>query len=454
MPHPSKNPSKRNRGARHPNPLIVWADGRLAGQWTVREGEHRFQYAEAFAADPGSCALSISLPFAPDNAVLRGPAVESWFDNLLPTGEARRHRLQRRFGTASTDAFDLLTEIGSDCAGAVQVLLPGAEPIGFDRIDGVPLTDADIEQAIDAALSTTRASGQGDAVLHGALAGTQEKIALLRHGGRWFRPTGATPTTHILKLPSDTASPENEWLCSRVMAAFGFQTADCEIATFGKYKVLVVERFDRALSGAGTDAERIVRLPQEDCCQALGAPVAHKYEADGGPGMREILRLLETSANAAADKTAFVKAQMVFWLLAATDVHAKNFSIFLTPGGSFRLTPFYGVNSAWPTIAAGADAAAGVASSTAPVPQKPKLAMALRSKSAHWGLSDLRQQHWDGVAKLAGLEDAKSLCDELAAQVPEAIVKVEAGLPADFPKPLADAVFAGIRATAARLQPA
>ncbi len=452
---PAKSPPKRNRGARHPNPLVVWADGRVVGQWTVREGEHRLQYAEAFAANPDSCALSLSLPFTPDNAPLRGPVVENWFDNLLPTGDVRRHRLQRRFGTASTDAFDLLTVVGKDCAGSVQVLLPGETPAaateGTDRIESVPLTDVDIEQAIDAALSTTRASGQGDAVLLGALAGTQEKIALVRHGGQWMRPTGSTPTTHILKLPTDAVSAENEWLCSRVMAAFGFETADCDIASFGRHKVLVVERFDRATTAAGTDAEvdaerdpqrdsrRIVRLPQEDFCQALGLSVAQKYESAGGPGMREMLRVLEASADPLADKTAFVKAQMVFWLLAATDVHAKNFSIHLAPGGRYRLTPFYGVNSAWPTL------------DGSPL-QKPKLAMALRSKSAHWVLSDLRQQHWDGVAKLAGLDDAKALCDELAAQVPGVIAKVESQLPADFPEPLARTVFVGIRETAARRQ--
>ena len=441
MQTPPKKKSRPSRGARHPKPLVGLVDGQVAGQWTVREGEHRFRYADDFAAAPDSCALSLSLPFTPENDALRGPAVENWFDNLLPTGEARRHRLQRRFGTASTDAFDLLTVIGSDCAGAVQILLPDVTPEVIDRIEGEPLSDTDIEQAIDAALSTSRASGQGETVLHSAVSGTQEKIALLRRGDRWLRPTGATPSTHILKLPSETASPENEWLCSRVMAAFGFPTASCDIATFGSYKVLVVERFDRTLSAAGTDGERIVRLPQEDFCQALGVPVAQKYESDGGPGMREMLRVLESSADAPSDKTAFVKAQMVFWLLAATDVHAKNFSIFLAHGGVHRLTPFYGVNSAWPAVDAGSGSI-----------QKLKLAMALRSKSAHWVLSDLRQQHWDGVAKLAGLSDAKALCDELAEQVPDVIAKVESELPAGFPMELARSVLDGIRATAAKLR--
>lgn len=443
MANPPKNSSRRSRGARHPNPLFVWTDGRQVGQWTVREGEHRFQYADDFAASPERRALSISLPMAADNAVLRGPVVENWFDNLLPTGIERRHRLQRRFGTASTDAFDLLTKIGRDCAGAVQVLPPGVAPEGFDRAEGEPMNDDDIVAAINAALSTSRASGQGEAVLRSALSGTQEKIALMRHGDRWMRPVGAMPTTHILKLASPSVAVENEWLCSRVMAAFGFRTAACAIETFGPHAVLAIERHDRAMSAATTGA-RIDRLPREDLCQALGVPAARRYEADGGPGMKEVLRLLESNGDDPADRTTFVRSQMVCWLLAATDVHAKSLSVQLAPGGRLRLAPFHGVSSAWPSIAASA-------STPAPTATKPKLAMALRSKSAHWGLSDLRAQHWDGVARLAGLADARTLCAELAEQVPGVIARVEAELPGGFPDGIARPILDGLRATAARL---
>jgi serine/threonine-protein kinase HipA len=238
---------------------------------------------------------------------------------------------------------------------------------------------------------------------------------------------------------------ENEWLCSRVMSAFGLETAHCEIERFGERKVLVVRRFDRALQpGAEAGGDWIARLPQEDFCQALGVPGARKYEADGGPGMREILRVLDASTHAVADKTAFVKAQMVFWLLAATDGHAKNFSIFLERGGGYRLTPFYDVLSAWPIIGAGANQLAR---------QRARLAMALRAKSAHWGLADIQARHWDGVARLAGLGDARALCDELRERLPDVLRSVEAQLPAGFPAALADAVFTGMKSTAERLRP-
>lgn len=447
--------SKRGRGPRHPHPLVVWINGQTVGEWTVREGEHRFQYAEEWTASPAARRLSLSLPMTPGNAPQRGPVVQNYFDNLLPDSNAIRTRLQGKFATPSTDAFDLLTAIGRECVGAVQLLPPGVLPTGFDRIEAEALDDAAVEHAINASLSTGRVLGQrDDEDFRISIAGAQEKTALLQREGKWFRPLNATPTTHIFKLPLGRVgnmqadmkeSVENEWLCSRIMSALGLPTAHCDIATFGERKVLVVQRFDRALQNAGSDnsdTEWIPRLPQEDFCQALGVPGSQKYETDGGPGMRDILRVLDASSNATADKLAFVKAQMVFWLLAATDGHAKNFSIFLERGGAYRLTPFYDVLSAWPVIGSGADQIAF---------QKAKLAMALRSKSSHWALQDLRARHWDGVAKLAGLGDAHALCNDLLAQLPGALDTVEAQLPSSFPEHVARAIFEGVRNTAKRL---
>jgi serine/threonine-protein kinase HipA len=446
---------KRGRGPRHPAPLVAWIDDQVVGEWSVREGEHRFRYAEAWAAASDAGPLSLSLPFAPDGAPLRGEVVRDWFDNLLPDGDAPRRRLRERLGIVDADAFDLLTVLGRDCVGAIRLLPPGEAPTGFDRIDAVPLDEAGVERIIDAALASGRrgrshADDDSDEV-RVALPGTQDKTALLRRDGRWFRPQGATPTTHLLKLSPDRvdaapatdphASVHNEWLCSRVLSAFGLPVAACELARFGRHEVLVVERFDRVFQAG----DRIARLPQEDLCQALGVPGTRRYEADGGPGLRDILRVLDAGTNASADKAAFVKAQMVFWLLAATDGHAKNFSIVLERGGGHRLAPFYDVHSAWPAIGDGAGRL---------TPQKARLALALRGRSAHWGLTDIGARQWDDVARLAGLGDARSLCDDIAERLPHVLGAVEAELPPDFPTPLADAVFGGMKTLAPRLRDA
>ena len=432
--------------------LGVWMNGERVGQWEAASEGHVFQYDPEWIAAPSARVLSLSLPFTPGNAPHRGAIVESYFDNLLPDSDGIRLRLHNRFGARSTAAFDLLTAIGRDCVGAVQLLAPDLEPSGFDRIDATPLNEAGVERMITAALSGAHVLGHRDTDdLRISIAGAQEKTALLRRGKRWYKPLGATPTTHILKLPMGLVgnmqadmrdSVENEWLCARLMNHLDLPTASCEIATFGARRVLVVERFDRALQRVSPRGEWIARLPQEDFCQALGVPSALKYEADGGPGMRAVLRLLDGSSNAAADKYRFVKAQVTFWLLAATDGHAKNFSLFHERGGTYRLTPFYDVISAWPIIGTGPNRIEW---------RKARLAMAVRSKNAHWKLAEIRPAHWDLIAKQAGVGDSRAIRQELADTIPAAITSVSAELPTDFPPRVADSIFAGMNAGRERL---
>jgi len=428
--------------------LVIWMNGLRVGTWTQTRGAHVLQYDAEWVASPAGRALSLSLPFTPGNAPHRGAAVVNFFDNLLPDSDAIRSRIRSRFGTDSTEAFDLLTAIGRDCVGAVQLLPEGEEPAGFDRIEAEPLTEAGVERAIAASLSGARVLGQEEPTdFRISLAGAQEKTALLFHRGRWCRPLGATPTTHILKLPLGLVghlqmdmkdSVENEWLCSRIIQAFGLPVASCEILEFGERKVLAVERFDRTRQPGGW----IARLPQEDFCQALGLPSTKKYEADGGPGMRDILRVLDGSAQVAADRRAFVKAQIVFWLLAAVDGHAKNFSIFHERGGTYRLTPFYDVLSAWPIMGRGANQLDW---------HKAKLAMAVRSKNAHWKLSEIKTRHWDTIARTAGLGTADMLLAEVVAQVPQVIESATRQMPRGFPATVQDKILEGLRKTAANL---
>ena len=230
-------------------------------------------------------------------------------------------------------------------------------------------------------------------------------------------------------------SIENEWLCSRLMQAFGLNTAACEILQFGERKVLSVERFDRASQKGGW----IARLPQEDFCQALGLPSAKKYESDGGPGMRDLIRVLDTSGQAMDDKRAFIKAQILFWLLAATDGHAKNFSLFHERGGTYRLTPFYDVLSAWPIIGRGPNQLDE---------RKARLAMAVRNKNAHWKLGEIKARHWEAVSRAAGLGSAMPLLQEIAMQIPQAIESVSREIPAGFPARVRDTIFEGLQKTA------
>ena len=433
--------------------LAVWANGERVGTWSLNDGEHRFQYADSWPRSAAARPLSLSLPLTPGNVPHRGDVVLNFFDNLLPDSDTIRRRLRDKFSTASTDTFALLSAVGRDCVGAVQLLPTDEEPVGFDRIEATPLDEAGVEQAINRAVTGGRVLGlQEPDDFRISIAGAQEKTALLWHSGQWMRPLGATPTTHIFKLPlglvgnvrADMSdSVENEWLCARLLAALGMPVADCEPATFGKRKVLVVERFDRALQSPQSGSAWLARLPQEDFCQALGVSGEQKYEAEGGPGIRAILRQLDTSSHAAADKLVFVKAQLAFWLMAATDGHAKNFSIFLERGGGFHMTPLYDVLSVWPIIGNGTNQVS---------PRRAKLAMAIRSnagsKNTHYHLHEIHTRHWQTLAQQSGVPDAFDHMVALVLLVPDALERVAAELPGGFPRRVFKPIQTGMLAQA------
>lgn len=421
--------------------LNIWMNGQRVGIWAQARGSTTFQYDPVWVAAPDRRRLSLSLDFQPGNAGHKGAVVTDYFDNLLPDSDPIRQRVQSRFGTESQSAFDLLKAIGRDCVGAVQLLPEGEEPSEVQTVRAEPLDEAGVEKAIGAALSGSRVLGQADAEeFRISIAGAQEKIALLHYQNQWCRPLGATPTTHILKLPLGIVgnmqanmqdSVENEWLCLKLMTAFGLDTARAEIREFITRKVLVVERFDRAWQGNTW----IARRPQEDFCQALGRPGHRKYESEGGPGMKDILDVLAFSAESTRNRRDFAKAQLIFWLMAATDGHAKNFSLFHEPGGVYRLTPFYDVLSAWPIVGPGPNQLAW---------QKATLAMTVRGKNPHRKLMDIKPRHWQVVAKQAGLGKVDSLINEVLREVPLALATVGALVPGNFPARIRDTIFGGI----------
>nr|WP_322033838.1 type II toxin-antitoxin system HipA family toxin [Paraburkholderia sp. J76] len=426
-------------------------NGLPVGYWESARGNERLVYLDSWLADEQGRPLSLSLPFTPGNQPYRGQIVVDYFDNLLPDSDRIRRRIAARYQTGGTSPFELLAVLGRDCVGALQILPAGETPASLRSIKGRALSEGDIAQLLRETTAAPHA-GEHDSVdnLRLSIAGAQEKTALLRHGGQWLLPEGSTPTTHILKLPLGLVgnmradmrtSVENEWLCTQIVAAYGLPVASCEIARFEDTKALVVERFDRRLA---SDGKWIVRLPQEDLCQATGTSGLAKYEADGGPGIDAIMQVLDGSAQTAADRRNFFVTQMVFWLLAATDGHAKNYSIALLPRSEYAATPLYDVLSAHPIVGRGRNHIA---------PQRVSLAMAVRGRNRHYRVEEIYPRHWIAQGQRVGFaaEQVEAMLAHVAARTPHAIEAVSAHLPADFPADVADAVFAGMRRLAARI---
>jgi len=428
----------------------VLMNGTPVGVWRRLPGNvHEFTYKESWLARPECRPISLSLPLDTPGKTITGNIVEHYFDNLLPDNADIRRRMQRRFGCASTSAFDLLSETGRDCVGALQIVPAGTEVHSVHEIHATPLDEHAVAALLGSVSTIPSAGTYPDDSFRISIAGAQEKTALLFHEGRWHIPLGSTPTTHILKLPLGyistgrvdmTNSVHNEWLCLQILDAFCIETARAEILSFDDIEVLAVERFDRKRA---SDGSWWMRLPQEDFCQALGRSGSAKYENEGGPGIADIMKLLLVSDESEKDRRNFLKAQILFCLLAAPDGHAKNFSIFLEREGRFHLTPIYDVMSVYPVLGHGRGRIP---------PEKLRMAMAVTGTNRHYEWSKITGRHWMETARRTGSEAlAVSVLDELLASAETVIDTVSARLPAGFPESLAKCVFDGISSCALRL---
>jgi len=432
--------------------MALYMNGERVGSWRVNLGVDELIYKPSWMQSSRGRPISLRFPFTPGEARYTGTEVHNYFENLLPDTQAIRDRLAQRFSATSTSAFSLLAAVGRDCVGALQLLPENEPPPDIRKIASTPVSDAEVAAILRNVAAPASGILREDpaSAFRISIAGAQEKTALLWFEG-WHIPHGATPTTHIFKLPLGLAgngqldlstSVENEWLCSKIIRAYGLPIADCKIGQFEDQKALVVTRFDRRLD---SDGAWIMRLPQEDLCQATATSYLKKYQADGGAGIDTILELLRNSQNAQADRHAFLKCQLVFWMLAAIDGHAKNFSVRIDAGGAYALTPFYDVLSAYPVMGTGAGQLS---------PQKVKLAMAVRSEqNMHYKLDEIKRRHWIATGKRNGLQlEANEIVDEAIAATTRVIEQVSSELPPDFPAQMADAVFAGLKRAAMKLE--
>lgn len=421
-------------------PLHVYLNSRLVGHLLKEPGgATSFRYDNSWLGWENAIPVSLSLPLRED--AYRGAPVSAVFENLLPDSESLRRRVAERVGAEGSDAYSLLAAIGRDCVGALQFTADEVGERGA-AIEGDPLDDAAIEKLLrslgQAPLGLSR-----DDDFRISVAGAQEKTALLWDGKRWCKPLGTTPTTHILKpqigeMPNGidlSNSVENEFYCLRLLATFGLPVNDASIKTFGKTAALVIERFDRRWTRDG----RLLRLPQEDCCQALSVPPSRKYQSDGGSGLVQILDLLKGSDTPDEDRKTVFKAQILFWLIGATDGHAKNFSIFLGPGGTYRLTPFYDILSAQPSLDARQIEL-----------KQMKLAMAVGNKN-HYRIDRIQGRHFFETGNRAGLSRTTVLAviNEIAGAADAAMERLKDELPPRFPRSIHASVS---KAVAARLR--
>jgi len=419
--------------------LFVFMNGEKVGLLSrTSSGKLELRYEAAWLNSKSGRAMSLSMPLT--DQVYSGDTVENYFDNLLPDSQPIRNRIQKRFGAQSNRGFDLLWHVGRDCVGAIQ-LSPEDVQINVQKIESEPLSDAAIAETLKH-YRTMPLGMREDREFRISLAGAQEKTALLKIKGKWHLPLGATPTSHILKLPIGwiehsgvdlSDSVENEWLCHAILKAYDIPVANTEMMSFNDTKTLVVERFDRRWS---TDESWLIRLPQEDMCQALNIPPALKYESDGGPGIEQIMELLLGSMYSLDDRRTFMTQIFLFWVLGAIDGHAKNFSISLKPGGEFQLTPAYDVMSAYPLIAKGQLEQ-----------RRMSMAMSIKRKTRQYQWEWMFRRHWLSTAKRCNFPEDEmiQIIERILSRVDRVVEQVNSELPEAFPDDVAAPIFDGMK---------
>jgi serine/threonine-protein kinase HipA len=283
----------------------------------------------------------LALPYRIDPYPKR--KTDPFIDGLLPEGEGVRQALADEFGVSPENPFALLEHIGLECAGAIQFVRPDElESALLGSGDLVPCTEKDVGNRLRSLISEPKGSWIVDRE-RWSLAGAQSKFAL-RWADGWYEATGAEPTTHIFKPGIHDFKDQalNEHLSLRTLSKSGLSVAQTSYVEFDSPFAIVVERYDRLVENG-----RVVRIHQEDFCQATSTPPKNKYESNKGPTAIKIIQTLRQAGANEEEVLRLVEGLVGNYLLGAPDTHAKNYSVILAPG-VVALAPLYDVASGLP----------------------------------------------------------------------------------------------------------
>lgn len=382
--------------------LDVYIAGTLCGHLSQnRHGALSFEYTPQYRGVPLSMSMPVGLERYDDRIV------RPYLMGLLPDDAGTRALIGSRFDVSGNNPFKLLSHIGLDCPGAVQVSPHGADlPSEPRRSSLVELSEADIESKL-AAVRSNAASAWVDTNETGgrwSLAGCQAKLALRRQDGRWYDCADGAASTHILKPGATGLSKQAfvEYVSMRTAEEIGLPVAKTEYRTFGSEPAIIVERYDRVVDNKGG----IRRIHQEDVCQALGVSPDAKYAEQGGPTTPQIIELLEeTGRNASDNVHRFILYVFFNYLIGATDGHAKNHALLFASPSDIRIAPLYDVASIAPYH------------SLAPTRRRPlRCALSIGGEN-RFGM--LRTEHIEKMAANCRLDDlglgADALCRQFAA---------------------------------------
>ncbi|MEQ1840059.1 MAG: type II toxin-antitoxin system HipA family toxin [Verrucomicrobiales bacterium] len=402
------------------NRLVALARNQKMGELVYDEKKDRItlHYDAEWVESDESFPLSISMPIVRKEH--EDKVTRPFISGLLPDNNEVLDKWARKFQVSARNQFRLLYHVGEECAGGVQFVQPerAEEWIAGKAPQGIQwITREELEERVGELLKNHAAARRDGDRGQFSLAGAQPKMGLYRDDqtGQWGVPEGETPTTHILKPNEGSFADhdQNEHYCLTLARHLGMAAAESWIERIGEIPVIIVKRFDRMpLEG------KIIRVHQEDTCQALGIPPLQKYERDGGPTAGDIFGLIrDYSSNPREDGLRFLDALIYNWLIKGTDAHGKNFGFLLAAGPQVRLAPLY-------------DVASFIPYETPHQERKTRMAMKIGGEYEWWKIGP---QHWERAAKEWKLDQDRVFAriTDMAARMPGAVsatrVELESG---------------------------
>ena len=316
--------------------LSIYWNSKIVGTLTRHtKGRVQFQYSQEWLENTGR-TISLSLPCRKEKYP---PGISTaFFENLLPESSARsilayNHRFDKK------DTFAFLEHFGQDCAGALSIIPEQEEP------DFAPGRYENIDSALIDALDKIQANPQNHQLYPEmknarlSIAGAQDKLPVFIGTGHFYLPLNSgSATTHIIK-PVSPYFPDiqrNEAFCMDLAQCAGLKVPQSQLMKIGGHELFAIERYDRKKAGGN-----IVRVHQEDFCQAMGMPPNRKYQEKGGPGFFQCRKLVDEYLSDKGFETRFnmVSIAAFNYLIGNHDAHGKNYSII--HDDTVRLAPFY-----------------------------------------------------------------------------------------------------------------
>ncbi|MDC1174877.1 type II toxin-antitoxin system HipA family toxin [Bacteriovoracaceae bacterium] len=297
---------------------------------------YSFSYSEQWLKEEQAFQLSLAMPLQTES--FGNKVTLSFFENLLPEGEAR-DVLEKSQDFSGT--YELLKNFGQDCAGAIIISPSEESPFRKMKEDSkVKIKMTEIFKAIEEKRSVAEVvANQGSGYL--SIAGAQDKFVAIYEKGEFYLPKNGQPTTHIIKVPiyhsGVKESVYNEYYCMRLAKLVGFNVPKCEVLDDANHPLFVIERYDREVG------EYVKRIHQQDFCQAQGFVSDEKYEAKGGPSLKNNFNLIKSNVTInQRSKALFDYLDWVCFnlLIGNNDSHSKNISLLLSEG-KIELAPFY-----------------------------------------------------------------------------------------------------------------